>query len=280
LRAVLQDGALEVSEARFQARSGALAARVSIEPHAGGGKASVEIVTRDFALGMTEINRDTAMTGDINIKLESTGTGLRELAGNASGVLFLNSHGGRMVNNRLMHALYGNMLDEIIGTINPFSETQEHTNFECVILPVVFDSGVVTSNPNSLIATDKIQIVTKSEIHLKTESLNMNIRTTPKKGISISAGEIINPYIKVVGTLAAPRLAVDEKGVLLSGGAAVATGGLSVLARAAWTRMSRAKDPCAETATEGMENLGERFSDLTVTIIKPPIQADPITAEQ
>jgi uncharacterized protein involved in outer membrane biogenesis len=137
LRAVLQDGALEVSEARFQARSGALAARVSIEPHAGGGKASVEIVTRDFALGMTEINRDTAMTGDINIKLESTGTGLRELAGNASGVLFLNSHGGRMVNNRLMHALYGNMLDEIIGTINPFSETQEHTNFECVILPVV-----------------------------------------------------------------------------------------------------------------------------------------------
>lgn len=280
LRAALQDGALEVSEARFQARSGALAARVRIEPHAGEGKASVEVVAREFALGMTELNRDVAMTGDLDIKLESTGTGLRELAGNVSGVLFLNSRGGRMVSNRLMHALYGNMLDEIIGTINPFSETQEHTDFECVILPVVFDSGVVTSNPNSLIATGKIRLVTKSRINLKTESLDVNIRTTPKRGISFSAGEIINPYIKVVGTLAAPRLAVDETGVLLSGSAAVATGGLSVLARAAWTRMSRAKDPCMETATEGVENLGERFSDLTVTIIKPPIQADPITAEQ
>ena len=100
--------------------------------------------------------------------------------------------------------------------------------------------------------------------------MDMNIRTTPKRGLSISAGEIINPYVKVVGTLAEPRLAVDETGVLLSGGAAVATGGLSVLARAAWSRLSRAQDPCRELAAEGREALGDRFPDLTVTIKEPP----------
>lgn len=174
-----------------------------------------------------------------------------------------------MMNNRFLHALYGNMLDEILGTINPFRETEPYTDFDCIIVPVEVSAGVVTSDPNSLIATDKMQIMTNSEIDLKTESLDMNIRTTPKKGIIISAGEIINPYIKVVGTLAAPRLAVDETGVLISGGAAVATGGLSILARAAWTRVSRAKDPCAETASEGIENLGERFPDLSI-VIRPP----------
>ncbi len=278
LRAALRDGVLEVSEAGFQAKSGAVGARGRLDPTDGEGSASFELVARDFALGMTDLNRDVAMAGDIDIKLDSTGTDLRALLGNANGVFFVNARGGRMVNNRLMHALYGNMLEEIIGTINPFSKTQEHTNFDCIIMPVEINAGVVTSNPNTLIATDKMQIATKSKIDLKSESLEMNIRTTPKKGISFSAGEIVNPYIKIVGTLASPRLAVDEKGILISGGAAVATGGLSILARAAWTRLSRAKDPCEDTASKGIEFLGDQFPELQVVITppRPEVQANTV----
>ena len=220
------------------------------------------------------------MTGDIDIKLNSTGTDLRTLLGRANGVLFLNARGGRMVNNRFLQALYGGLLDEIVGAINPFSKTEEYTDFECIILPVSVVDGLVSSTPNSMVATDKMQMIAKSEINLKDESLDMNIRTMPKKGISFSAGEIINPYAKVVGTLTAPKLAVDEAGVLLSGGAAVATGGLSVLARAAWTRLSRAQDPCEELAKEGKEQLGDQFPDLVVEITEPPAAPQPVPAEQ
>jgi hypothetical protein len=165
------------------------------------------------------------------------------------------------------------LLDEILGTINPFSKSDPYTSFDCIVLPVKVTDGSLTSHPSSLIATDKIQIVLKSEIDLKSEKLEMNVRTTPKKSIGISAGEIVNPYVKVVGSLASPRLAVDEKGILLSGGAAIATGGLSVLARAAWTRLSRAKDPCGETANEGIEALSSYFSDLPVTINEPHLDS-------
>jgi len=275
LRSSLRDGIFEVTEAGFQAKSGAVSARARLAPQGGEGSAAIELVAREFALGMAELNQDLAMTGDIDINLESTGPDLRSLFGNATGVFFVNTRGGRVVNNRFMHALYGDMLNEILGTINPFRKNSPYTNFACVILPVEINSGVMTSQPNSLVSTDKIRIVLKSEIDLKTESIRMNVRTTPKKGISISAGELVNPYIKVVGTLASPGLAVDEKGVLLSGGAAVATGGLSMLARAAWNRLSRAKDPCAETASEGMEALSARFSDIQVTIIEPePMQVE------
>ena len=279
-RASLQDGVLEVSEAGFQAKSGAVGARALLDPNGGQGSASIELVARDFAFGMTDINADLAMTGDIEFNLESTGNNLRSLLGNASGVLFLNTRGGRRPNNRFMGALYGNMLEEIVGTINPFSKTETHTSYDCIIVPVEFNSGVVTGNPRVLIATDKMQMVVDPEIDLKSESLEVNIRTIPKKGISFSAGEIINPYIKVVGTLAAPRLAVDETGVLLSGGAAIATGGLSVLARAAWTRLSRAKDPCAETANESIEELGNRFPELYVSVMPPAPGVQPETVEQ
>jgi hypothetical protein len=60
--------------------------------------------------------------------------------------------------------------------------------------------------------------------------------------------------------MAAPRLAVDEQGALISGGAAVATGGLSILARAAWDRLNRSSDPCGDVATQALEALSGRFA--------------------
>ena len=270
--AALQDGSLQLSDAGFRARSGALRARGQVAPNGGAGTARLELVARDFALGMTEMNNDLAMTGDIDINLDGTGTNLRTILGSANGIFFFNSRGGRMADNKALSALYGNALQEIIGAINPFAKSQPYTNFECVILPIEVIDGTVSSNPNSLLATDKIQIATKSEVDLKTEKIDVNIRTTPKKGLSISAGEIVNPYIKVVGTLAAPRLAVDETGVLLSGGAAFATGGLSILARAAWTRLSRASDPCAQLEKDGLESIGGRFPDLNVPRAVPSAQ--------
>ncbi len=265
LRAGLQDGVFELSQAGFKAKSGAVGVRGRLDPDGGQGSVSLEFVARDLALGMTNANQNLGMTGDIELNFESTGNDLRSLLGNSNGIFFINTRGGRLVNNRFLRALYGDMLDEIVGTINPFSKTETHTDFECMIIPLEFSSGVVTNNPGSLIATDKMRMVINSEIDLNSESLDVNVRTIPKKGIVISAGEIMNPYIKVVGTLASPRLAVDEAGVLLSGSVAVATGGLSILARAAWNRMHRSKDPCGDAAKNGIEALSDRFSDLDVS---------------
>ena len=52
------------------------------------------------------------------------------------------------------------------------------------------------------------------------------------------------------GLLANPRIGVDPKGVLFSGGAAFATAGISIIAKGVWDRMFRAEDPCAVAAAE------------------------------
>jgi uncharacterized protein involved in outer membrane biogenesis len=265
LEVELQDGVIDVRNAGFDGRSGWLKARAKLAPADGAGKASLELVARNFALGMTELNLDAAMTGDIDINLESSGVDARTLAGNMNGVVFADTHGGQVTNNRALQAIYGDMLTEILGTINPFYKSNPITAFKCIVIPLEIVDGSVSSLPNSFISTDKIRLTAKSTVDLKTEKINMNIKTTPQRGLSISGAELFNPYIKIVGTLAAPRLAVDEAGVLVSGGAAVATGGLSVLAKATWDRISRSRKPCNDIAEKGRQALGDRFPDISET---------------
>jgi hypothetical protein len=266
LQAELRDGALDVTDASFEARSGRLQARASLEPDGGAGRAAIQLVARNFAPGMMEQNRDLLMTGNIDVNLESTGTNLRELLGNANGVFFLDARGGRIGNSRILDALYGNLWQEFLGSINPFFKQKSYTDFECIVMPVRFAEGTVSAMPNSYVATDKVRISVKSKIDLKTEKIEVNVHTTPKKGIGISAAELTNPYVKLVGTLASPRLAVDEKGALITGGVAVATGGVSILARAAWDRVKGSGDPCAVVAKDGREALVGLFPDLPVQV--------------
>ena len=262
--AYLRDGTLEIPKAGFRARSGALLAKAKLGPVGDSGAATFELVARDFALGIAQTNLDLAMTSNIDIRLDSTGADLRTLLGNLDGMIFVDARGGRMTGNPMLDRLYGDLLQEIIGTINPFRQTDPYTDFECVVIPLQFDDGVLTSAPNAFISTSKIRIAASPSINFKTEDLRVAARTTPRRALSISAGELLNPYVQVIGTLAAPRLAVDEKGVLISGGAAIATGGLTLLARGLWDRLSRSGDPCGQSAARAIEELEGRFPELTV----------------
>lgn len=258
-RASLQDGILDISRFGFQAPAGGLDARARIAPSGESAVVDIEVLADDFAPGLSRANVDLAVTGDLAVNLHATGSDLRSLAASADGIVFVDTRGGGFTNNRAMQAIYGDTLDEVVSTINPFSKSNPYTAFDCIILPLQIENGQLSSVPNTLVRTDKMRIVSTGKINLETEDLELNFRTTPRKGIVPSAGEILNPFVKVVGTLAAPRLAVDEKGVLVSGGAAVATGGLTILLRAAWNRLSRSKSPCDDVAKRAIAELGDRF---------------------
>jgi hypothetical protein len=95
-----------------------------------------------------------------------------------------------------------------------------------------------------------MNIISKGTLNLATEKINLNFNTGARKGIGISAGDFINPYIKVAGTLAKPRLALDAPTAAVTTGAAVVTFGVSMLATAAARRIFRKKDPCGAALAE------------------------------
>ena len=263
MHADLRDGALRLHSARLQGLSGWMQARASIEARDGVGKTKLEIAAREVKLGTPGSNDGFSGTANLDVNLETSGADLRALASNANGVVFLDIYDGQSANKELLNMLFGDVLNEIVSTINPFSKTESVTKFDCAIFPFDISDGRLVSTPSSFMRTDKIQVVAAMSLNLKNEQITANVRTNPRKGVSISAGQILNPFIKVVGTLAAPRLAVDEQGVLVTGGVAVATAGLSLLAKAAWDRVSRSADPCNDVREEAAETFSGRLSSLS-----------------
>ncbi len=267
----LSNGTLSVSKARYKATAGEMLATARLDPAGGMGAASLQALARGFSPELSEFSKDFPIIADIDINLQSTGTDLRALAGNANGVVLVDARGGRIANNTFVNALFGDVVREIIDTINPFSKTDPYTEFECIIVPLSIADGRATANPSAFISTSKLRFVSAASINLKNERIEVQVRTTPRQRVStMSAAEFLNPFVQVVGTLGTPRLAVDETGVLISGGAAVATGGLSLLAKGFWDRISQSKDPCQRTSQKAIEELGPRF----------PVQLQSIVAEE
>jgi hypothetical protein len=158
----------------------------------------------------------------------------------------------------MIAAMYGDLLEEMLNTIDPTRGKDPYTDFECLIVPLTVADGQIEGAPNIFASTQKIRLVTQGSVDLKTEKIRVGVRTTPRRVISFSAAELINPYVQVVGTLASPRLAVDEAGVLITGGVAVATGGLSLLARGIWDRLSKSGDACKQVSKQALKALEGR----------------------
>lgn len=260
----LADGILDIDDATFRTRAGYLRARALLDPADGEGRAKVEMITEGLAAGMAAGNQGLQLRIDSRVNLDATGNDLRTLFSNANGIVFLRTTGGEVGKLRVLNMLYGDMLDQIFSTINPFIKSESVTRLDCMVFPIQVVDGVTASDPASFVRTDKINITIKSEVNLTTEKLDISVRSTPRKILTISAAELVNPYIKIVGTLAKPTLAVDEQGVLITGGVAVATGGLSLVAKAAWDRLARSGDPCKTMFNEGVKALSPQFPDIPV----------------
>jgi uncharacterized protein involved in outer membrane biogenesis len=264
LDAALQNGEFILHDFKFQAPAGWMQARGSLASAHGSGKATFEATGRGVAFGLSQLNSGLSAASDIDINLQSTGADLRTLAGNLNGIIFHRSSNIVIPRNRFLTKLYGDMVTEIISTVNPFSKTDTVQRLDCAIISLEVSNGIMVTQPYVLFLATKARMVANASINLQSEKIDIRFQTTPRKGFTLSAGEILNPYVKIVGTLAQPSLAVDEQGVLISGGAAVATGGLSILAKAGWERLSRTKKPCQDAVEQGTKMLGDRFPSFGV----------------
>ena len=110
--------------------------------------------------------------------------------------------------------------------------------------------GVISIDPGAVLQTDKMNVFLKGSIDLRTEKVNINFDTAARKGIGISAGDFVNPFIRIGGTMAEPRLRMDAKSSAIQGGAAVATAGLTIVAKGLWGRWFATKNPCEKFIQE------------------------------
>jgi hypothetical protein len=165
---------------------------------------------------------------ELHVDLHGSGVTAREMASGLNGAVRLYTGPG-LVAAAGLELLFNDFLTELLNLLNPFAKKSPYTRMECSVTAADIVNGLVTVSP-LLLNTEEITIFSQGTIDLRTEKVDMSFNTKPRTGLGLSTSVVINPFIKVGGRLAEPAIELDPKGALVSGGAAVATAGLSLLA--------------------------------------------------
>jgi len=180
----------------------------------------------------------------ISVDLSGKGATWHQLASSLDGRIRV-VQGKGLIANAGLELLFSDLLSELFNTLNPFAKKSVYTGLDCAIINAKISSGKVLIDP-IIFHTEQITILSGGQIDLETEEIALEFQTKVRKGIGISASMVINPFIKLGGTLAAPTIELDPAGVAFSGSVAVATAGLSIIGKSLFDRFLGNRDPCGE----------------------------------
>jgi len=147
------------------------------------------------------------------------------------------------MDHKVLDLVTADILLTLLNSFNPFAKQDAATEMQCGVALLSIADGLATLEPMAF-QSDKMTMLGDGRIDLGTEKLNLEWITKPRKGIGISASMITNPYIKLGGTLAAPSVQLKEAEAVVSTGAAVATMGLSLVAKGMYDRVTAEKKVC------------------------------------
>ncbi|MCB1931146.1 MAG: AsmA family protein [Candidatus Accumulibacter sp.] len=250
--ATLKDGLLVVKQLQADEHSGTLKAGFSVDSRdkqllVKGDLQGSDVV---FAIrGMSKEDHDQLPHLDLNSSFSASGNSISGLAAGLSGYFWLHASKGSFPSMEV-GALYGDFASLLISTLNPFVKKDPYSKLSCGGIYLEANKGRVATAPAVVMQTDKLSIVAKGTIDLRSEAIDFAFKTTPLRGVGLSAGDIINPFIKLAGTLQAPVLRLDVQNAAIEGGVAAATAGMSILATSLWDRWIGSSDACEKVREE------------------------------
>ncbi len=251
---VVADGALTLDPFGFSSGEGELFGRADLRPNNGQHSLSLTAATNNLRLGALAIEgqeRDTIPPLDLELQFAGEGTTIREIVGSANGNIS-GRQGAGQINLQAAGVLFSDLVTSVLRTLNPLAETETVTAMECGVYKVNITDGIAVIEELAL-QTDLLTIIGSGDINLATEEIDLSLRTKTREGLGVSLGGVVNSFLKVGGTLNEPSLGVDTAGSVTTTGAAVATGGLSLLARGLWDRVSAEADICSQSQEDSAE---------------------------
>jgi hypothetical protein len=254
----VQSGTLNIERLKATTNKNAtLEAKLSLTPNSKGTKAEATATATAKNLIVTFGKLDAMMRNDnpgqdVDLYLTGEGATLRDLAATLNGYLWLQG-GERQIAASQLSLLAGDFLTQVLSTINPFVKKDPYQILECDRVFFEATDGILQTSPAILLRTNKINMQSVGAVNLKTEKIDFSVQTSPLKGIGISASDLVNPFIKIGGTLSSPALVPNATGTLIEGGAAVVTMGASLVAKSMYKRWLGPRDPCKSLIEEARE---------------------------
>lgn len=216
---------------------GTLKVQLAVEEHADGFFVELEMSGRQF-----QTRGADAPLIDGELRLSGSGSNLRELLAGANGSLYSRSSEG-LIYEWEDGFLFSDLAMRTLSRVVADNEPAQKANQQCSVIALELEDGVATVKVAAL-QTDTVGIISQGRIDFATEKVDLGFRTQQRKGTGLSLGAVINPYVRMSGTMANPTFRLDKKSGAVAGGAAFFTGGLSILGRVMWDRYLRSGDVC------------------------------------
>ena len=187
-----------------------------------------------------------AGVADLDIKLTGQGNSLAALLGAANGHILIDARNLEMRGKGAGMAS-ADLVMSALSLLNPLSRQRERTHIECAVVNFPIVAGRMQNKTGIGISTDQLRILGGGSIDLKTERLDIGVDPKPRAGVGLNIAGIAD-FVRIGGTLAAPTPVTDARGAASAGmkvGAAIASGGLSLLAEGLLDRSAADVDVCA-----------------------------------
>lgn len=240
----LSEGLLRIDPLSANLSEGGVRGHVVAERSQADALLDTELVVTNLQpadLGMKDTGLIDGGNTDLLFNLDSRGESPQALASNLRGEIALEVQNAT-IRNDLFEVIGSDLLTQTAELINPFSQRDDTTELECAAAYFVAGEGVLKSVDTLVIETSKMKIRGSGELNLKEEKLRIDFTPSARSGIGVSLGDL-SSMVRIGGTLSNPSVEPDPSGVAKAGatiGAAVATGGLSLLAKGLFDRARNA----------------------------------------
>lgn len=252
VRVRLWDSELDIYPFSFRELEGSVDGQLHLEPAADGYSFDASLSVENMHIGVrASDDHDRLSLPPLagNFVIGGSGRSLHELLASANGKIDF-QQGAGVMRKTGAGVLFGDLVTEVVRTLNPLSKSQTQTKLECGIHKIDIVDGVATIE-NLALQSDQLTVIASGNVDFATEKLDLSMRAKPREGFGVSLGAIANSFLKLGGTLKKPGISMDAASSVATTGAAVATGGLSLLARGLWDRVSAEADMCEELEAEG-----------------------------
>ena len=183
-------------------------------------------------------------TASVDVDLVGSGKSLASAIASATGHVNVVVGAGPLSDEMTQDLPLGSVLETLLNAISKEEEVKTGAQLECAVLHLDVADGIGTSTNGMALRTDRVNVLGAGTVNLTSGDIDLQFKTAQRKGLGISIMGLADSFIRLTGTLAQPKVDVNVGGVVTHGGAAVATGGLSLVFESLFTRLTAFSNPC------------------------------------
>ena len=251
LNAKLNDGVLDFSGSIAE---GGTALKARVNGHTDVPVVAIHFNTKDLDLDLLKLaTKDiTGSSPKITINAQFAGSGatLRKLYASSKGVAVLSAGPGQITKTAspfLLQTVSANLLEVLL----PGKKPDDFNQLECAAARFEVKDGVANSPNGIALRFKRMDILGSGAINLTNGKILFGFKAVRRHWLDFSILSVASDFASITGTIDNPRVGLDTQGALITGGAAWATAGLSLLATNLFRTLSSSENPCTAILEKG-----------------------------